>query len=160
VELEGDVTETQMPRLRIGAEAVLDLDSDRKVRGRIRAIYPEIDRATRLGKVRVALEPDPALRVGAFARGAIEVARRTGTAVPLASVVYNPGGGATVLAVVGERVEARRVQTGLSAEGFIEIRDGVRAGEPVVARAGSFLRDGDRVRPVEAPGPTASAARE
>ncbi len=48
------------------------------------------------------------------------------------------------------RVEARIVVPGLSAEGFTEIRDGVAAGERVVARAGSFLRDGDRVRAVDA----------
>ena len=40
--------------------------------------------------------------------------------------------------------------TGLSAEGVTEPRSGVAAGESVVARAGSFLRDGDRVRPVPA----------
>jgi hypothetical protein len=50
--------------------------------------------------------------------------------------------------VNGERVEARAIRTGLSAGGFNEARDGVRAGDAVVARAGSFLRDGDRVRPI------------
>jgi HlyD family secretion protein len=58
------------------------------------------------------------------------------------------------------RVEARTVATGLSAEGFTEIRNGVSAGESVVARAGSFLRDGDRVRavPATASTPMADAA--
>lgn len=148
IELEGEVTETQMPRLREGAPATIELDAGRRIEGRIRAIYPEIDRATRLGKVRVALTADVALRMGAFARGSIELARRTGIAVPVASVVYGSGGGASVLAVTDDRVEARRVATGLSSEGFIEIREGVKAGEPVVARAGSFLRHGDRVRPI------------
>jgi hypothetical protein len=75
------------------------------------------------------------------------VARRTGVAVPIASVIYGTGG-ATALVVTGDRVEARSIRTGLSAGGLIEIRDGVKAGDAVVARAGSFLRDGDRVRPV------------
>ncbi|GJD50003.1 Multidrug resistance protein MdtA [Methylobacterium crusticola] len=150
IELEGEVTETGLARLRAGAPASLDLDTAEgpvAVPGRVRVVYPEIDRATRLGKVRIRLEADPRLRIGAFARGQVEVARRTGVAVPLAAVVYGPGG-ATVLVVTGERVEARAIRTGLSAEGFIEIRDGVRAGDAVVARAGSFLRDGDRVRPI------------
>jgi HlyD family secretion protein len=50
--------------------------------------------------------------------------------------------------VVENRVQARRVRPGLSADGFIQIADGVAPGEFVVARAGSFLRDGDVVRPV------------
>jgi HlyD family secretion protein len=148
VELEGEVTETQLPRMRPGAAVTIELDGDRRVQGKVRIVYPEIDRATRLGKVRVALPADAGFRAGAFARGAIEIARRTGTAVPITSVVYAPGGGATVLAVAGDRVQLRRITTGLQAAGFIEVRNGVEAGEPVIARAGSFLRDGDRVRPI------------
>ena len=109
-----------------------------------------MDRATRLGKVRIRLGDDPALRIGAFARGNVEVARRTGVAVPVSSLLYAADGRASVLVAKDGRVEARSVTTGLSAEGFTEIRAGVAAGEPVVARAGSFLRDGDRVRAVPA----------
>ena len=148
VELEGEVTDVQLARMRPGAPAIIALDAERRIEGRVRVVYPEIDRATRLGKVRIALPADSGLRIGAFARGSVEVARRGGTAVPITSVVYAPGGGATVLAVRDDRVELRRVTTGLQAEGFIEVRGGVEAGEPVVAGAGSFLRDGDRVRPI------------
>lgn len=150
IELEGEVPETGLARLRAGAPASLDLDTTEgpvAVSGKVRVVYPEIDRATRLGKVRIALAADPRLRIGAFARGAVEAARRTGVAVPLASVVYGASG-PTVLVVSGERVELRPIRTGLSAGGVIEVRDGVKAGEAVVARAGSFLRDGDRVRPI------------
>lgn len=147
VELEGEVPETQIGRLAVGAPATLDLDGA-SIRGRVRAVYPEVDRATRLGKVRIAFPADARLRAGAFASGTVEVARHTGVVVPQAAVVYGAGGAITVLAVKDDRVEARNVRTGLSADGVIEIADGVAAGEPVVARAGSFLRTGDRVRPV------------
>ena len=149
IELEGDVPETELTRIAAGAPASLATEGAPLV-GRVRAVYPEVDRATRLGKVRIALPADPRLRVGAFARGTVEVARRSGVVVPVAAVVYGAAGAVTVLAVRDGRVEARSVRTGLSAEGVIEIREGVAAGEPVVARAGSFLRDGDRVRPVVA----------
>jgi RND family efflux transporter MFP subunit len=147
IELEGDMTETQLPRIREGAPAQVRIDEDRIVEGRVRNVFPEVDRATRLGRVRISLTRDPALRIGSFARGTIEVARRTGVAVPLGAVLYGAEG-ASVQVVVRDRVETRRVRTGLSAGGFIEIREGVAAGEPVVARAGSFLRHGDPVRPV------------
>ena len=78
----------------------------------------------------------------------MEVARRTGVAVPVSSLLYAADGRASVLVAKDGRVEARPVTTGLSSEGYTEIRSGVAAGESIVARAGSFLRDGDRVRAV------------
>ncbi len=148
IELEGEVPETWLPRIKIGDPAQLDLEDGRKIVGKVRRVYPEVDRTTRLGKVRIALGDDPALRIGAFGRGTVEVARRTGVAVPVSSLLFAADGNAGVLVVRDERVEARKVVPGLSAAGFSEVRSGLAAGETVVARAGSFLRDGDRVRPV------------
>ena len=151
IELEGEVPETQLSRLRERAPAEVAAEPGRMIVGRVRNIFPEVDRATRLGKVRISLPRDPALRIGAFARGTIEIARQRGVAIPTASVVYGSDG-ALALAVVNDRVEARRIRTGLSADGFVEVAEGIAAEEAIVARAGSFLRDGDVVRPVPAPG--------
>ena len=167
IELEGEVVETKLPLLREGRPAWIDLGAGARVQGRVRAVYPEVDRATRLGKVRVRLDADPRLRIGTFARGAVEIARTRGVAVPQASVLYGGPARSSVLVVAGDTVEARAVRTGLSDDDDIEIRAGLAEGERVVARAGSFLRDGDKVRPVplaavapalaEAPSPEASA---
>ncbi|MCE4225866.1 efflux RND transporter periplasmic adaptor subunit [Methylobacterium sp. C25] len=157
IELEGDVPETALPRLKEGNPARLDIDETRTLDGRVRRIYPEVDRMTRLGKVRISLSPDPALHIGAFARGKVEVARRTGVAVPLAAVLYTADGTASVLVAKDGQVRARTVATGLSAEGFTELSSGVSNGEFVVARAGSFLRDGDRIRAVPPKADQASA---
>ena len=157
IELEGEVPETWLARMKVGNTATLSLDQGRIVAGTVRRVYPEVDRMTRLGKVRIRLADDPALRIGAFARGSVEIARREGVAVPVSSLIYASDGRASLLVVKDGRVEARKVTPGLSAEGFTEIRDGVAAGERVVARAGSFLRDGDRVRAVDAAVPNSVA---
>lgn len=148
IELEAEVIETKLPLLREGAPATVDFGEGAPVRGSVRVVYPEVDKATRLGKVRVRLDPDPRLRIGTFARGAIELARTRGVTVPQASVLYGGAKRSSVLVVADDRVEAREVRTGLSDEDDIEIRSGLGEGERVVARAGSFLRDGDHVRPV------------
>ena len=160
IELEGEVPETWLPRIKVGDPARLDLEGGRQIDGKVRRVYPEVDRLTRLGKVRIALGDDPALRIGAFGRGTVEVARRTGVAVPVASLLFAADGSAGVLVAKDGRVEARKVVPGLSAAGFSEIRSGLSAGDAVVARAGSFLRDGDRVRavPPEPVTPLADAA--
>jgi multidrug efflux pump subunit AcrA (membrane-fusion protein) len=117
--------------------------------GRVRLISGTINQATQLGQVRVFIGSDPRLRAGAFGRARIDTAQRCGTAVPLSAVLYGSGG--PVVQVVRDgRVESRRVKVGLMASGQAEIRDGLSEGDLVVARAGAFLREGDRVRPVEA----------
>ncbi len=157
IELEGEVTETQLERLRDGAPAQIGIDQGRTIEGRVRNISPEVDRATRLGRVRIALPRDPALRIGAFARGTVELARTTGVTVPLSAVLYSAKG-AAVQVVVDGRIEARQVRTGLSADSFIQV-EGVSTGDLVVTRAGSFLRNGDAVRPVLAEAAQADGVR-
>ncbi|MEG9505160.1 MAG: efflux RND transporter periplasmic adaptor subunit [Methylorubrum extorquens] len=148
IELEAEVIETKLPLLREGAPAFIEIGEGERVTGSVRAVYPEVDKASRLGKVRVRLDPDPRLRIGTFARGAVELARTRGVTVPQASVLYGGGKRSSVLVVAEDKVESREVRTGLSDDDDIEIRSGLAEGERVVARAGSFLRDGDRVRPV------------
>jgi multidrug efflux pump subunit AcrA (membrane-fusion protein) len=69
--------------------------------------------------------------------------------VPLTAILYGTAG--TVVQVIKrDRVETRRVETGLMQAGQVEIREGVQEGDIVVARAGALLREGDPVRPVMA----------
>lgn len=147
IELEGEVTETQIGRIRAGAPALVTVDQNRPVEGRVRNVFPEVDRATRLGTVRISLTKDAPIRIGSFARGTVELARRTGVAIPTASVLYGQEG-ATVQVVQGDKVQSRRVKVGLSADSFVQIESGIGVGDLVVAKAGSFLRDGDTVRPI------------
>ena len=46
------------------------------------------------------------------------------------------------------RHRTHRVALGLQAGGTVEAREGINEGDMVVARAGSFVREGDRVRPI------------
>ena len=150
IELEAEVAETTLGRLAVGQPArVVPAGRDKPVAGEIRLISPEVDQATRLGRVRIALEDVPGLAVGAFAYGTIETARDHGVLVPLAAVLYGDGG-AQLMVVKDGVVEVRDVEIGLVAQGVAQIVRGLDAGEEVVAISGTFLRDGDRVNPVVA----------
>ncbi len=153
IELEADVTESALGQLQPGQPATITIDGGSAVAGHVRAVYPEVDRTSRLGKVRIKLDANAALHSGAFARGMVEVARRTGSAVPVSALLYGSDDTVAVLAVKDGRVDERKVETGLSAAGFIEITTGVAAGDVIVARAGPFLRTGDAVRVADAPIP-------
>ena len=121
--------------------------------GKVRVFSVAINPTTQLGRFWLFIGSDPKLRVGAFGRATIDVGRRCGPAIPLSAVLYGPGG-AVVQVVRDDRIETRRVSVGLLAAGQAEIREGLTEGEMVVARAGAFVREGDRVRPMTAGEPS------
>jgi HlyD family secretion protein len=82
-----------------------------------------------------------------FARATIDADRSCGISVPRSAVIYRTEG-TSVQVVSGDVVQTRKVQIGLHSDNDIEIRNGLREGDTVVANAGSSLRDGDRVKPI------------
>ena len=147
VELDAEVTETRMAAIKIGQPARVEITGLGEIAGTVRLVSPEVDKSTRLGRLRIFLGDNPALRVGAFARGSIETASGRGLAVPASAILYGPDG-ASVQVVRSNRVETRKIKTGLVAGALTEVREGLSEGDVVVARSGTFLRDGDAVRPV------------
>ena len=146
VELQGDVPATRIGKLVVGQTARVELLGVGDVTGRVRQVAPEVDANTQLGRARISLGNDDKLKVGSYARAIVEVNRSCGATIPLSAVLYGPEG-AVVQVVRDDRVETRRVRVGLLAGGNAEIREGLNEGDLVVARAGAFLREGDRVRP-------------
>ena len=148
IDLEADVPEQQLARLAVGMPAELKLPGvERPVLGRVRLVNQEVDKASRTGKVRIALEDVSHAHIGAFASGSIELARREGVGVP-ATALERDGDKARLDVVRDGKVEARQVKAGIADGDWVEIRSGLTQGESVVARAAAFLRPGDRVRPV------------
>ena len=147
VELDAEVTETRMAAVKVGQPARVEVAGVGEVAGTVRLVSPEVDKATRLGRVRIYLGDNPDLRVGAFARGTVETSTSRGLAVPASAVLYGPEG-PSVQVVRDHRVETRRIKTGLIVGALAEVREGLREGEFVVSRSGTFLRDGDAVRPL------------
>ena len=147
VELDAEVTETRMAAIKIGQPARVEITGLGTIAGTVRLVSPEVDKGTRLGRVRIFLGDNAGLRVGAFARGSIETASGRGLAVPASAILYGPDG-ASVQVVSGNRVETRRIKTGLASGALAEVREGLSEGDVVVSRSGTFLRDGDAVRPV------------
>jgi HlyD family secretion protein len=148
VELEAQVAEVDIPGLKQGQPvAVTPAGAQQPLKGSIRLIAPEVDKASRLGRVRVALDGDPLVAIGSFARGVIETGRKSVVTLPLSAITYGRGG-ANVQSVNDGKVATRKVELGLTGAGRAEIVSGVSEGETVVARAGTFVRDGDIVTPI------------
>ena len=146
IELEAEVPSIHVPALTSG-------DRSRRDRGRARAVRarsprPRQDRSTYPTRPRPhALERDPLIRLGIFARATIDAQRSCAAyRCPRSAVRYRTEG-TSVQVVRNDAIETRLVQVGLHSDTDTEIRDGLREGDMVVANAGS-LRDGDKVKPI------------
>lgn len=156
IELDAEVPETPLAKVRIGQKAAIEVAGVGEVAGTVRIVSPEVERATRLGRVRIFLGDNPQIRIGAFGRGTIQTGTSQGLSVPPSAVLYDETG-ASVLVVRGDKIQKMAVETGLVVADGVEIRSGLKVDELVVARAGTFLRDGDLVRPI-VPGAAVSDA--
>ena len=140
IELDAEVPSIHVLKLNPGASARVSHQDGPDLVGRVRLVSPEIDRKTQMGHVRLSLTKDPNLRIGMFVRANIDAKRSCGVAVPRSAIDR-----LTVQVVNGNIVETRRVRVGLTSDTAIEILEGLKIGEIVVADAGTSLHDGDRV---------------
>jgi HlyD family secretion protein len=149
LELRAEVAEADILRLAPGQKAAITVVGlPEPVAGTVRLVEPAIDAQTRLGRVRIGIDDSSRVRSGFFAQAEILAAERTALTVPITAVSAD-GRGASVFRVAEDgRVMRVTVRTGIRDGSLVEILEGLAEGERVVARAGAFVRDGDRINPV------------
>jgi len=147
IEMRGLVAEQDMPRLRPGQTARVYLSGvAQPFIGKVWQVGAVIDPATRQGSVRISLPSQEAdLRPGAFARGEVQVDVVHGTVVPQTSVLADNGGSYVLAVGAGNLVVRRNVAVGGAHRDGLLISGGLTDGERVVAAAGAFLREGEKV---------------
>lgn len=148
IELEAEAPDLRISEIKPGDPAEITA-GDIRVPGKVRLVASEIDRASRLGKVRISVTGEHGLRIGGFARGSIETRRAKGVTAPLSAVLYD-GREAFVQVVRNDRIVSTRVTIGIVAGDQVEVVGGLGEGETIVLKAGAFLRNGDAVTPVQA----------
>lgn len=154
LELRADVAEGDILRILPGQTARLRaVGMAEALAGTVRLVEPTIDAVTRLGRARIEVADPERLRAGMFVEAEILVAEREGLAVPL-TAVGSSADGATVMRVRDGVAERVIVTTGIRDGAFVEIIDGLAAGDLVVTKAGAFVRAGDRINPVPDAGAT------
>ncbi|MBV1700341.1 MAG: efflux RND transporter periplasmic adaptor subunit [Hyphomicrobiales bacterium] len=158
IELDGEVSEQDIPRLRVGMIAQITPLGSAPVQGKVRLISPDIDMASRLGHVRISVDApagNAVLRPGTFAQAVIVLAQSRGTSVPSTAVTLDENS-ASLLIVKDNKVVRRKVVVGVTNDAKTQILQGVADGEVVIVKAAGFLRDGDLVRPMTLPSGDAS----
>ena len=160
IDLDAETPEQSLPRFAVGMPASIKLPGvEAPIDGKVRLISEEVDKTTRLGKVRIALTPDARARVGAFASGTVTANQREGLSVPT-SALQRLDGGDFVQVVENDRIVARKITVGIIEGDIAEAREGLNVGDSVVTRAAAFLRPGDIVRPLSAVSQAAAKIQE
>jgi Cu(I)/Ag(I) efflux system membrane fusion protein len=139
--VEADVYEADLPHVHVGDAATVTLDylPGHSYGAKVAYIYPFVDPTARTGKVRVELaNKELELRPGMYANVSLASNPEPRVQVPAAAVVYT-GPRRLVFVDLGEgRFRPQEIHVGASAEGMVEVLDGLKAGDQV-ATSGVFL---------------------
>lgn len=148
IELKAEIAESDILKLAAGQKANVTLvGAATPLSGSIRLIQPTIDAQTRLGNVHITLDEPEKARVGMFGNAEIIVEEKTALVLPLTAITTT-GSETTARKVEDGVVKLIPVETGIQDGRVVEITEGLAAGDEVVAKAGAYVRDGDRITPV------------
>ena len=146
IEMRALVAEQDLPNLAVGQAARIYLTGvDKPFTGKVRLLGAIIDPQSRLGEARIALQPDPQLRPGAFARGEVVVGKGEKPILPQTAVQSDEKGTYVLIVNPNGRLERRDVRAAETTEQGIVIASGLTGQEKVVMTAGGFLRVGEQV---------------
>ena len=146
VEMRGQVAEQDLVRLQLNQPAAVYLTGIAKpFNGHVRLLGAVIDPKTRLGEIRIALDPDAALRPGAFASGEVTVGKANRPVLPQTAVLSDLQGSYVFVVTADKVVERRAVRIADTTTAGVVIGDGLKGDEQVISLAGGFLRAGERV---------------
>jgi len=153
LEIEVDVNESYINRVRAGQEVVAKLDaySDWEIAARVIAIIPTADRQRATVRVRIGFAqldprilPDMGVKV-AFREGAETAGEPRARVVVPAAAVRRVADRDTVFVFAEGRAERRAVTLGGEHEDGVVVRSGVTAGERVIVAGAEELAGGERV---------------
>lgn len=152
LEWRADLTAEELMLIRKGMSAEITIGEGRVIKGTVRAISPSVNPQTRYGYALVNLPDSTGIIAGAFARGTFDVSsgKRSLLSLPQSAVMQR--GSMTYVLIVGQdnHVHERAVTLGQRNGDRIQIKQGLKADEPVVESGGSFLTEGDVVLVVKA----------
>ncbi|KQY86041.1 efflux RND transporter periplasmic adaptor subunit [Pelomonas sp. Root1444] len=155
LEWRAEVPGADLGRLAVGQKVRITPAGGQALDGRVRLVAPTVDPANRMGRVLVDVPAHGTARAGMFARGEFVLGEAPVLTLPQSALLLRDGF-AYVFRVEGSKVRQAKVETGRRQGDRVEVKAGLKAGEPVVTQGVGFLADGDTVRVVAAPAGAAS----
>jgi RND family efflux transporter MFP subunit len=153
LQVEADVSESNIGKIRIGQPCDIQLDSlpDMRFRGKAHMIVPTADRTKATVMVKVEfLDKDPRIlpemsaKVAFLSRQVDEKEIKSFTAVNKSALITKDNT-SWLFFVQGNKVKLVQVKTGRQLGNMVEILEGAKAGDKIVAKPEEGLRDGSRI---------------
>lgn len=159
IEVDAELPDAKLGLIKEGTGALVRLTTGETLQGKVRFVSPRVDANTSLGRARIALPYNKALRPGSFAEADFNSASNGVLTVQASAVRYQAGGPSLMLVDDSNRVKQVPVKLGERSGDYVQLVEGPPAGSRVLAVGASFTLDGDVIKPVEGEAaPVAAAA--
>jgi HlyD family secretion protein len=150
LEWRGEVTSTEVARIKPGTLVAVTAASGTQVQGKVRIVAPTVDPITRNALVYVDLPQNPGVKAGMFAKGEFALGSANALTLPQQALVLRDGFTYAMRVEANNKVTQVKLQTGRRVGDAVEVTQGAKTGERFVASGAAFLANGDTVRVVGA----------
>ena len=152
--------EREIETLKPGQAVALTVDAlpGKQFEGTIDRVSPVVDAGSGTFRVICAFDGGGLLQPGMFGRIRIDYDQRASALVIPRNALLEEGGAASVFTVRDAKAVRTAVKLGYTEGEWVEIREGLREGDPVVVAGKAALRDGSAVQVIDARTPAAPAA--
>jgi RND family efflux transporter MFP subunit len=174
LEWRGEVTSAELGRITRGTRVLVAAPGGAQISGKVRMVSPTVDAQTRNGlvyvdlltgqfpagasAVRAATSVGASFKPGMFARGEFELGSSGAMTVVQTAVVVRDGFSYVYKVGPDNRVKQVKVQTGRLVGSQVELVEGVKLEDRLVASGAGFLSEGDLVKVVDDLKPNSAAA--
>ncbi len=142
-----DIYQSELPWVKLGQSVDIELSylPGKPFKGKITFVYPFLNEETKTAKVRVEVSNTPSIELKPDMFATVKIASTTAVeaiAVPDDAIIRSGERTIAVIALGGGYFDPRDVKLGVSADGYDQVLDGIKAGEKIVTSS-QFLIDSE-----------------
>lgn len=142
IELSADADAKELAQIRVGMSAQAQIYGVKEaVNGKVRLMPVSVDTSSRLGKVKISLDGG-AKFIGSYAKAVIDLPEFSALALPAQAVSFTEAGAFATIIKDG-KAQKRKIQTGLRANGLVQVISGVSEDDEVALKASALVNDGE-----------------
>ena len=142
IELSADTDARELAQIKVGMSATAQIYGVKEaVKGKVRLVPVSVDTSSRLGKVKISLDGE-AKFIGSYAKAIIDLPEFSALALPAQAISFTDEGAFATLIKDG-KAQKQKIQTGLRANGLVQVISGVSKDDEVALKAASLVNDGE-----------------
>jgi HlyD family secretion protein len=149
IELDAELPDAKLASIKEGDPVQVTLLTGETLAGKVRFISPRVDENTSLGRARIELPFNAALRPGSFAQANFNGSASGIMTVPASAIRYEAGGQSVMVVGPDNKVKQVAVKLGQRTGDFVQLIEGPPVGSRVLAVGAAFILDGDVINPIE-----------